>query len=152
MIRKTLCAALLLVACHSKAQADPDRISLLLGSHHVDAKAQFEGRNPGVFLTWEDRGGLDWSLGAYRNSYGRNSVAATVALPVVIGRDAELALFAGAALYPGDGRDFAMQWGDLVPLVGLQLRAGHLFVQVIPSDGAATDAIISFGLTKLISK
>lgn len=151
MITTSTLAALLTVASLSSAQADPDRISVLLGSYHIDAKLPFESRNPGMFLTWEDRSGLDWSLGAYRNSYGSASVAATVALPILTRRNAQLSIFAGVALYPGDGRNFAAHWGDLVPLAGVQLRTGHVFLQVIPSDGAATDAIVSFGFTKIIS-
>ncbi len=145
-------AVLLILVALTPASAEPDRISILMGSYHVDAQVPFSGRNPGVFLTWEDRGGLDWSLGAYRNSYGSASVAATVALPILAGRNADLSVFAGVALYPNDGREFAVHWGDLVPLGGLQLRTGSFFVQLIPSDGVATDAIVSFGITKPLNR
>ena len=68
MIRAILISFVLAAPVH----ADPDRISILLSSYHVDAKQDFEQVNPGGFLTWENRmGGLDYSLGAYRNSYGR---------------------------------------------------------------------------------
>lgn len=151
MISKIALASMAFLASQSPAWSDPDRISVLLGSHHVDARTEFEQRNPGLFLTWEDRGGLDLSVGAYRNSYGRTSVAATAAIPIWTVRDAQLSLFAGVALYPEDGRNFAVHWGDLVPVGGVQMRAGDIFTQIIPSDGAATDAIISFGITKPFS-
>lgn len=62
--------------------------------------------------------GLELSVGAYRNSYGRGSLAATVALPVARWRDGEVSIFAGAALYPQDGRQFRAHLGDLVPMAG----------------------------------
>lgn len=137
--------ALLLLA--APAHADPDRLSLLLGSAHIGGDG-FDGRNPGVFATWEDRAlGLDYSLGAYRNSYGRGSIAATAALPVIEWRDGAVALFAGAALYPSDGRRFRAHVGDLVPIGGVQIRHRHLFLQIMPSDGAAVDAVIAGGIT-----
>lgn len=128
------------------AHAQPDRISVMLGSNHIGAKIPFEQANPGVLLTWEgDR--IDWTAGAYRNSFGKLSASVTVSLPLVRWDNGELAAFAGVAIYPGDGRSFAVHAGDLVPIGGLQLRQGHAFVQVIPSDGRTVDAIVTFGLT-----
>lgn len=129
------------------AHADPDRLSLLLGSAHIGGDG-FDGRNLGLFATWEDRAlGLDYSLGAYRNSYGRASIAATAALPVAEWDDGALSLFAGAALYPQDGRRFAAHVGDVVPIGGVQIRQRNLFLQIMPSDGAAVDAVIAGGIT-----
>lgn len=83
------------------AMADPDRVSILLGSQHLGAALAFEQVNPGVFVTWEDRAlGLDLSVGAYRNSYGRGSVAALAALPVLEWPAGQVAVFGGLALYP----------------------------------------------------
>ena len=139
-----LIALLLLTA---PAHADPDRLSLLIGSAHVGGVG-FDGRNPGIFATWEDRAlGLDYSLGAYRNSYGRASVVATAALPVIDWRDGALSVFAGAAFYPGDGRRFAVHLGDVVPIGGVQIRHHNMFLQIMPSDGAAVDAVIAGGIT-----
>lgn len=137
---KTLTVAVALMA--TPALAAPDRVSILLGSNHVGATDRFEEVNPGVFLTW------DWlTVGAYRNSYGKASVAVTGALPLIKWKTGELSAFAGVALYPGDGRRFAVHAGDVVPVGGLQLRQGNMFMQVIPSDGKAVDAIVSFGMT-----
>ena len=147
MITRICLAAALILALAAPAQAGPDRLSILLGSSHVGG-AGFDGRNPGVFLTWEDRGpGLDLSVGTYRNSYGRGSLAATVALPVARWRDGEVSIFAGAALYPQDGRRFRAHLGDLVPIGGVQVRHGAAFLQIMPSDGGAVDAVIAMGLT-----
>ena len=125
--------------------ADPDRVSILLGSAHPGANVTYEQTNPGIFLTWEDRTlGLDYSVGAYRNSYGRASVAATAALPVIERGEFQAAVFGGLAFYPSNGDDFAVHAGDLVPIAGLQARLGHGFVQVMPGDGMA---VVTFGLT-----
>lgn len=131
----------------TSAQADPDRISMLIGSHHIGATQHFQESNPGVFMTWEDRGGFDLSFGSYQNSYGKQSIAATAALPILRGENADLSVFVGVALYPGDGRNFAVHAGDLVPIGGLQLRVGNVFVQAMPGDGRIVDGIVSFGMT-----
>lgn len=128
------------------AFADPDRLSILLGSAHIGG-AGFDGRNPGLALTWEDVDGLDLSVAAYRNSFGRGSIAATAALPVITWAEGEAAVFAGLALYPGDGRRFRVHAGDVVPIGGLQLRHRNLFLQLMPSDGRVVDAVVSMGLT-----
>lgn len=139
---------LAVMASVSPAMADPDRVSILLGSHHAGAAVPFESVNPGVFLSWEDRAaGLDWSAGIYRNSYGRASVAVTAALPVYEAVDLAVSLFAGAALYPQDGRHFRAHLGDVVPIGGVQVRYRSAFVQIMPGDGRAADAVISMGLT-----
>lgn len=141
---KSIILALMLAA--SPAHADPDRISILLGSHHFGTDLPWQQSNPGLFATWEGER-LDWSLGAYRNSYDRLSVAATVALPIWARGQAEVSLFAGVALYPKDGRNFAVHLGDVVPIGGVQLRMGHVFAQVMPGDGQTVKAVVATGLT-----
>lgn len=145
-MKPTTLAFTALMITPGAAVADLDRVSILAGSHHVDAKLRFEESNPGVFLTFEGET-LDWSIGAYRNSFGKASVAVTAALPVLEWDQGELSVFVGLAHYPGDGRYFAVHLGDVVPIGGLQVRHNQMFLQVIPSDGYTTDAIVSFGLT-----
>lgn len=138
-------AAALASVLATPAMAEPDRVSILLGSRHPGASVTYEQVNPGIFLTWEDRAfGLDYSAGVYRNSYGRASVAATAALPIIERGQFQAAVFGGLALYPGNGDDFAVHAGDMVPIAGLQARMGNAFVQVMPGDGMA---VVSFGLT-----
>lgn len=129
-----------------EAQSGPDRLSVLMGSHHEGGWG-FETRTPGVFLTWEDIEGLDFSLGVYRNSYGRGSVAATAALPIRRWAFGEASVFLGAAWYPKDGRTFRVSLGDLVPVGGVQFRHRNWFWQIMPSDGQPVRAIFSVGLT-----
>lgn len=137
--------ALILAALAGPAAADPDRATLLLGSHHVAAAVPFEAVNPGVILTW-DRDPLDWSIGAWRNSYGRLSAAVLAELPLVEG-DLSVGLVGGLALYPQDGRHFAAHLGDVVPLAGLHIQADALSILIMPSDGKATDGVIAVGIT-----
>lgn len=144
-------AALLLALLASPALAEPDRVSILIGSHHVNAKIDFEQTNPGVFFTWEGDT-LDFSVGAYRNSFGRPSVSATFGLPVVEWDRGDISLLGGLAYYPEDGRTFALHVGDVVPIVGLSLRHDPFAIQIMPSDGYTTDAIISFMFTKSLHK
>lgn len=127
--------------------AGPDRLSLLLASKHVGTHRDFNERNPGVFMTWEDRAlGLDYSVGVYHNSFGNVSIATTAALSLFEVGSLDLSLFAGAAYYPGDGEEFLYHAGDLVPLAGLQVRRDPFFLQVMPGGGDP-EAIVSFGLT-----
>lgn len=133
----------LLFASPATAQ---DRVSILLGSHHIGASG-FNERNPGPFFTWEDRGGFDLSFGAYVNSYSRHSIAATAAFPLVPWAEGEVSAFVGAAYYPQDGRRMRVSVGDVIPLAGVQVRHGPFFAQLIPMDGQPVDALVSFGLT-----
>ena len=141
-------AAILSVATVTGADAQvarPDRIGILVGSHHVGAEEDFEEFNPGVILSWERD--LDWSLGAYRNSYDRLSAVAAVGKNWELRPGIEAGVFGGAAWYPEDGRRLAVHVGDVVPIGGLQARVGHAFVQVIPAFGLGADAIVAGGIS-----
>lgn len=138
----------LVLALLTLPAAAQDRASVLIGSAHIGAApGAFDGHNPGLILTWEDRGGLDLSVAVYGNSYGRTSVAAIAGLPVLHWRGGAASVVAGLAWYPQDGRDFPVHAGDVVPLVGLQLRHHHAFVLILPGDGKAADAVIAAGIT-----
>ena len=139
------CLAAFAIVLSTPAHSAPDRISFLLGSEHVNATRDFVEFNPGVFVTWERR--FDWTVGAYRNSFGRSTIAGTVAFPFASGEDWQIDLFAGAAWYPEDGRDFLISVGDIVPLAGIQGRWRYVFAQAIPQDGELADLVLSLGLT-----
>lgn len=142
-------ALILSALCTSPSLASgPDRVSVMLGSYHVSASVPFDQSNPGVFLTWEDRmAGLDYTLGAYRNSFGRTSVAGIATLPVWERGRTHVGVFAGIAHYPEDGRTHRFHAGDFIPMAGLQIRHGNIFTQIIPSDGRAARAVVSIGMT-----
>lgn len=125
--------------------AGPDRVSILLGSHHVNATRDFQEFNPGVFVTWERN--FNYSVGLYYNSYKKVSALASVGYDYEIAQDFDVGAFFAVALYPGDGDEFSVSAGDFVPLVGLQARYKNVFAQFIPADGDSLDSLFTFGLT-----
>jgi hypothetical protein len=132
------------------AQAGPDRLSVLLGSHHVNAARDFKEVNPGLFLTWEGAawaGRLDLGAGVFRNSYGDGSAVGSVALPMLAGDAWSVDAFAALAWYPGNGEQFDHAAGDIVPLAGVQARYGNVFMQTLPGGGQGADALVTFGLS-----
>ena len=139
-------AAYAAVICFGLPAWSQDRVAILLGSHHVNATANFQETNPGAFLIWEKKR-YDWSVGGFRNSYGGGSAAVMFGMPIFERGTAQLALTGGVAVYPGDGYRFDARVGDFIPLGGIRARVGNAFVQVFPSDGNTTDAVVSFGLT-----
>lgn len=145
-----LAAVFCAVIAADPVQAGPDRASVLLGSHHVNASRNFEEANPGLFLTWSGamwQNRLDLGFGAFRNSYGDGSLAVTTAWPIARHESWGIDLFGALAWYPGNGGQFSHALGDMVPLAGVQARYRNLFMQAIPSGGNTADAVISFGLT-----
>jgi hypothetical protein len=140
-----LSALLLAAALPTTALAGPDRLSILFGSHHVNAQEDFQEFNPGVFATWERR--FDYSVGVYYNSYERVSALASIGYDYEFTPDFEVGAFAALALYPGDGDRFSHSFGDVVPLLGVKARYRNFFVQFIPADGDSLDALFTFGLT-----
>ncbi len=142
-------AATLLASFSLPVQAD--RASVLLGSHHFGG-GEFEEFNPGIFYTWE-RQNVGFSAGVFRNSYGRGSVAATAAVPLVKWDNGEFTLFAGAAYYRIEGRRLKSQISsDVIGIGGLQVRQGHAFAQLIPMNDKGSNVLISFGFTWDVSR
>ncbi len=147
ILSKTIKPAAFALAIMAGGPAAADRVSILIGSHHAGAAAQFEQSNPGLFYTWE-AAAVDYSLGIYRNSYGRTSIAATASLPIATWNGGQAAIFGGLAHYPQDGRRQALHMGkDVVPIGGLQIRHGNAFLQFTPMDGKPVKALFAFGLT-----
>ncbi len=149
MIRSAVFLSLIL-SLAPPAHAGPDRVSILLGSHHVNASRDFEEVNPGVFLHWTNllfKGRADLSFGAFRNSYGDGSLAVSTAFPIVRKDAWSFDLFTALAWYPGNGQEFSHAIDDFVPIAGVQARYKNVFMQAIPSGGQAVDATLTFGLT-----
>lgn len=136
---------LFLVALAPALSAGPDRISVHLGSVHVNAQEDFEEFNPGLFLSWDRQ--LSYTFGAFRNSYGDLSVAATAAVPILHRPTYRMQVFGGLAYYPDNGRNFRVNFGDVVPVAGLRLFYRNAFVQFLPGDGNQADAVFSFGFS-----
>lgn len=125
----------------------PNRLSVLLGSRHLDATEDFQEVNPGMFADRVRPDGTSLSVGIYRNSYNRASIAGTAGVRLLNHGDTRLDMFAGLAHYPGDGRKSRFSVGDVIPLVGLRLQHRSAFVLAMPGDGQATNAVIGFGFS-----
>ncbi len=130
----TLCCLMV-----GEAGADPDRISLLLGSHHFSDE-EFEEVNPGLFVSWLTAK-RDMEIGIFRNSYGDLSVSAT------LGRrfGQSWTLFAGTAYYGNAGTEFEYHLGKFIPIAGVQFVHKHLFVKALPG-------VVAAGLTWQVNK
>lgn len=140
-----LCAALLALALPVQALAD--RVTVLLGSHHAGASNQYEEFNPGLFYTWE-RPVVDLSAGAYRNSYGNLSVAGFVGKRLWDWESGAFSVFGGLAHYPENGRRIESHiGGNVVGLVGLQLRQGPVVLQALPYREGSAKGLFTFGLS-----
>jgi len=139
-------ALLFLLFATSPAVADPDRVAVLLGSHHIGAAEEFEEVNPGLFLEWETEG-PSYSVGIFRNSYGRASIAAAAHWPIYERGGFLADITAGAAYYPEDGRTIRIAIGDVVPILGIRARYKSAYLLAVPNDGAVADYVVGFGLT-----
>lgn len=144
-MRLILACLLSLIALSPAFAAAPDRLSVHLGSRHINAQEDFEEFNPGLFVSW-DRS-FSYTFGAYRNSYGDLSVAATMAVPLLQRPAWRMNFFVGWAHYPDNGRKFRVHYGNVVPVAGLRMYYRNTFVQFLPGDGDNADAVLSFGLT-----
>jgi hypothetical protein len=142
---KTITIALALIT--TPIHAGPNRVSITLGSQHVGSTYEFDNRNLGLFLSWGNT-----SIGVYHNSFSKTSVAVTQALPLIRKDDAEVNLFVGLSLYPGDGDKFVAHVGDVVLIGGVQARYENAFIQVMPGDGVNLDAVVTAGLTFELGK
>ena len=123
----------------TQVDAGPNRLSVSLGSKHYPA-ADYEEFNPGLFLSWETNQ-RSITTGAFRNSYGDLSAAATIGWRVT----QNITLFGGVAHYPDAGQYFKYHLDNLIPIAGIRVTYRNVFVQAIP--GAA-----AFGLTWSIDK
>lgn len=142
-LRHLVACATVLWAC--TAHAGPDRISLLIAAEHFGGDG-FETFTPGLFATW-DYGRTELSVGAFRNSYGEGSVAGTLGYTLREWGSGNIQAFGGVAYYDNADEITDFRVGDVVPLLGVQLRQGAIFTQLLPLDGDPVDAILTFGLT-----
>ncbi|WP_195822010.1 hypothetical protein [Roseobacter sp. MH60115] len=139
-------ALILAAALPTTALAGPDRVSILLGSEHINATEDFREFNPGVFLTWE-REVFDYTIGVFQNSYSNVSPLVSIGYDVEVATEFEIGVFGGLAVYPGEGDRFDHSIGDVIPLIGLQARYRNFFTQLLPADGQSTDGVLTFGIT-----
>lgn len=146
--RPVIVPAMVLCLSAAPAFAEPDRWYVMLGSHHINTQAgyaPFEEVNPGIFALWEGQR-IDTIAGVYRNSFGRVSVSLAAQKTIIDTPYADLSVFVGAALYPGNGDNFMIHAGDVVPIAGVNIQVGRALITVVPGDGRSHDAVaaISF--------
>ena len=123
----------------------PDRVSILIGSEHVNASKEFTELNPGVFLSW-DCNNIMLTAGIYENSLGDPSPSALVSYEIYEYQDFSLSAFAGISYFPEtDGLDLEYS-SHYVPLVGLQTNYKNIFMQLIPGVENQFDMLITAGL------
>jgi hypothetical protein len=152
--RRMLCAAVVAatpVTAFAACDWSPDLVSFLVASEHVGLKdfgsaVVPSDDTPGAFLTWECNA-FDWTAGVFRNSYGDTSLALMASYDVIDTAWIEAGPFLGVANYPEHADLQVISYGDIVPLVGLQLRSGNLFVNVLPGDFKNVDWVLATGLT-----
>lgn len=165
-MRLVFCALFLIFNVLAPAHAGPDRLSLMLGSHHANIQFEVEEVNPGLFLEWEFRnppallpvlrGNLDRQpslvAGAFRNSFGDGALSLAVAMPFYGTGIFEVDVVAGGAWYPGNGDRVAVSVGDFIPIGALRVQYGKTFLLAFPGDGENFDALFAFGLTVPLGK
>jgi hypothetical protein len=145
--RPVIVPAVALCLAATPAAADPDRWYVMLGSHHVNTQAgyqPFEESNPGLFALWKGQR-FDTIAGIYRNSFGRMSASVAASKTIIDTHHADLSVFAGAALYPGNGENFLIHAGDVVPIVGVNIQIDRTLITILPGDGKSHDAVVALG-------
>ncbi|SFI54919.1 hypothetical protein [Celeribacter neptunius] len=123
----------------------PDYLSIPLASHHYGdwgdkTGDRFNEFNPGLMLTWAERaGGLNYTVGAYRDSEADLSVHLSAARMWDIGDQAQAGIV-GAYIHSfGDGyRGFAPS---------LQLNYKYLFVNLANGYDNGVYGVVSTGIT-----
>ncbi len=177
MIRSILCSVVLatgvFTATLGAAQetATPglglgvDRITFPLASRHVNidptnfGRAAWNELNPGVLLTYADRGrlGLDYTFGGFINSYDDFSIYAGVGKEWIIAGDLTFGATIGVANYHDNARLIATQIGDSDFIVtgGPTMGYRNLFVQIQPAGrqaGGGYGAVVVTGVTFPLGK
>lgn len=146
---------------HDRAPYAPDRVYLTFSARHLNidptnfGRAQWNEANPGVILTWEDRGllGEDFSLGAVINSYDDPAIFASIGKLWDLGdSDWRLGYVLGVANYGQNARLIGSQIrsSDWIVIGGAQIEYRNLFFQLQPAGtqpGGGYGAVLVTGLT-----
>ncbi|MDX8355843.1 hypothetical protein SLH47_26130 [Cognatiyoonia sp. IB215182] len=142
-------AAIMSILLGAPAAADvlPDRVGLIVGSHHVNPQQDFEEFNPGVYLAWDGEI-FDGQTALFQNSLGDPALAITFSLKHMTASWGGLntASFLGTAYY-GDGAARDYNLNGWIPFGGLRIShdAWPLGLQVMPCP--PTECSVVFALT-----
>lgn len=147
-IETTFAATLALsVGAYAEAHADglaPDYAMIPLASHHYGdwgdkTGDQFNEFNPGLLLGWEERaGGLNYTVGAYRDSASDTSLHISAAKMWDVAPDTEVGLVGAYVHSFGDG------YTGLAP--SLQLRYKALFLNAATGYDDGVYGVVSTGI------
>jgi hypothetical protein len=133
---------MVLIALAGMAQAQdlrPDRLLVPLISDHVnDRSNSLNEFNPGLVLGW-DGGFADLSLGVLRNSFGDPAPVVTLSRDIWGNEACALAVFAGTARYTALQGRVSYERAGWVPIGGLHLECGPVFLQALPGAGLSGD-------------
>lgn len=142
----SICLAPLLAGPAVAGDWVPDRLILLAGTHHFDAKLDFESFTPGALAVWE-HGRFSLNLGGFRNSFGDFSPTVGGGFSLYKTEDFDFGGFLNLAYYP-DVTHVETTIGDnIVPMAGAYMRAGKLFFQGFPNVGDAASAVVTVGIS-----
>ncbi len=139
----------------------PDRVYITLASRHLNIDPTLFGRadwnefNPGVILTWEDRGqlGLNYSLGLFQNSYADRALFAGIGKTwEIVESGVKLGFVTGLADYGQNARLIGTQIGSSGWIItgGAQLEYRNIFLQLQPAGpqaGGGMGAVLVGGLS-----
>ena len=140
----------------------PDRGYVILASKHVNMVIEgvrdgrgYQEFNPGLILTWQDRYlGLDYSAGAFYNSYGHVAPLVMAAWTRKYESGVKFGVFVGAADYADDAYRIVKGSKGIVPIGGLHLEYKNLFAQWLPTEDQANGLGMTFvtGLSFALKK
>lgn len=132
----------------------PDSLRIPLASEHVNSDAELNEFNPGLVLTWEGNW-ADISAGFIRNSFDDIAPIATISRNIWHNDRCDFSGFVGTARYTELIEKTDVHLDGWIPVGGLSLECGHVFLQAMPGRGIvgqasgpkAADAIFLFGFS-----
>lgn len=135
---------------------NPDRVRMPMATEHVNSApaSNLNETNPGLALTWEGRG-IDFTAGVVKNSFGNTAPFLTVSRDWWSNDTCAVASFLGTAHYPELQGKTSYQYQGWIPIGGMHVECGSVFLQAMPGRGLVgsasgkshADAILVFGVT-----
>jgi hypothetical protein len=150
---KAIIAAIALLATPAAADFKPDSVSIPLYVNHANYIYDFNeglGNNLGVLLTWDVKESVQFTAGAYNNSFSELSATAYIEYEPIGNGYWSAGIFAGFATYDAETTPIPMPsrigGSDVVAIGGARLEVGNAWLTYTPS-GAEGRNIITSGVT-----
>ena len=139
-------------AAHADPIEAPDRIFLLVGSHHALPLAEtfpYDETNPGILLGWDKPiQGFDLAFGVYENSFSDISGILALGKTWALTDTINLRALIGVSNYDEEDPIFQPLGGGLVIIPFLQINWRNAFVQATPlPDPDNAGIVFTYGLT-----